>query len=473
MPPFPKADLSSVCQATASGDIETLTVLLTTSDPLTGFQGDINEHQSDKTALHYAAANGMIECVEALLKSKADPHIKTRMPKGSSPADGKTACQAADDMGWDDVVSVLKAAEAKEPKGDYVLGGPFNNAKIYTKATPFGRDPAEVAKLSKKMSSAYKPYFLAEADHPTSIGLLFPGQGSQYVSMLGGVKDIPAVKDMLATAKAVLGWDVLEVCTSGPGSKLDSAEFCQPALFVAGLAALEKLKKDRPEAALRPGAVAGLGVGEMAALVAAGVLPFEDGLKVVKVRAEAMAAASKAGSQAMLTVAGLRRDKVEAFCKELGTGGVCAIAQELFPKGTTCGGDKALMEKLQAKVKENGALQAKLVTTSGAFSTPLMASAVPKVAAVLKEVAPKMKAPTCDVYMNTTGTPVYAGASPKAAVPMILAQLTEPVLWEKCVRSMIGAGITEFYEVGPMRQLKAMMKRIDATMFESTTCVEV
>merc|ERR1719235_2756504 len=135
------------------------------------------------------------------------------------------------------------------------------------------------------MSAAYKPYFLAETDHPTSIGLLFPGQGSQYVSMLGGAKDLPAVKDMLATAKTVLGWDVLEVCTSGPGSKLDSAEFCQPALFVAGLAALEKLKKDRPEAALRPGAVAGLGVGEMAALVAAGVLPFEDGLKVVKVRA--------------------------------------------------------------------------------------------------------------------------------------------------------------------------------------------
>merc|ERR1712066_29709 len=156
-----------------------------------------------------------------------------------------------------------------------------------------------------------------------------------------------------------------------------------------------------------------------------------------------------------------------------GKDAVCNIAQELFPKGTTCGGTKALMEKLQATVKDNGALQAKLVTTSGAISTPLMASAVPKVAAVLKEVAPKMKAPTCDVYMNTTGTPVYAGASPKAAVPMILAQLTEPVLWEKCVRSMIGAGITEFYEVGPMKQLKAMMKRIDATMFESTSSIEV
>lgn len=354
------------------------------------------------------------------------------------------------------------------------MAGPMNNAKIYpSKLTPFGKDPKEVAKLSKKLSSTYKPFFLGETEHPTSIGLLFPGQGSQYVSMLGGVKDLPAVKDMLATAKTVLGWDVLEVCTSGPASKLESAEFCQPALFVAGLAALEKLKKECPEAAARPGAVAGLGVGEMTALVAAGVLPFEDGLKVVKVRAEAMAEASKSGSQAMLTVAGLRRDKVEGFCKELGKEGVCSIAQELFPKGTTCGGTKALMEKLQAKVKEGGALQAKLVTTSGAFSTSLMAPAVPKVAAVLKEVAPKMKAPTCDVYMNTTGAPLYSGASPQAAVPLILGQLTEPVLWEKCVRSMIGAGITEFYEVGPMKQLKAMMKRIDANMFESTTSIEV
>merc|ERR1711933_121591 len=138
----------------------------------------------------------------------------------------------------------------------------------------------------------------------------------------------------------VLGWDVLEVCTSGP--------------------AWEKLK-----------------------LVAAGVLSFEDGLKVVKARGEAMAEASKSGPQAMLTIAGLRRDKVEALCAkirgEAGKDAVCSIAQELFPKGTTCGGTKALMEKLQAAAKEGGALQTKLVTSSGAFSTALMASAVPKV----------------------------------------------------------------------------------------------
>lgn len=474
----PTADVAAVCQAASEGDADRLAILLEREEPITGFQGDINEHWNNKTALHYAAGVGMLECVEALLKANADPHMKVRMPQGRDPADGKTARQAADDMGFDDVAEVLKAAEGKVPRGDYVLAGPMNNAKIYSsKLTATGRDPAEVQRLSKKLGGMGRSFFLEETEHPTAVGLLFPGQGSQYVSMLGAVKDLPAVKDMLATAKKVLGWDVLEVCSQGPASKLDAVEVCHPALFIADLAALEKLKSERPDAAARPGAVAGLGAGEMAALVAAGVLSFEDGLKVVKARADAMAEASKQGeAQAMLTIAGLRRDKVEGLCAKLregaGEGAVCSVANELFPKGTTCGGTKALMEKLQTAAKEQGALQTKLVNC-GAFSTPLMASAVAKVTAALREVAPRMKAPTCDVYMNTTGSAVFAGSSPKALTPLILAQVTEPVLWDKCVKSMIGSGLAEFYEVGPMRQLKAMMKRIDAGMFEHTANVEV
>merc|ERR1719401_1087008 len=168
-----------------------------------------------------------------------------------------------------------------------------------------------------------RPYFLDVAVTPTSIGLLFPGQGSQYVKML-------------ESGKKILGWDPLDVCLKGPASKLESAEFSFPVLFIAGLAALEKLKETNPEAASKPGAVAGLGVGEITALVAADVLTFEDGLKVVKAGAEAMSKASS--GQAILSVAGLRQKKLEACIAKVG--GECYISNVLFPKGFTCAGSK-------------------------------------------------------------------------------------------------------------------------------------
>mmetsp|Transcript_82582 Transcript_82582/g.184172 ORF Transcript_82582/g.184172 Transcript_82582/m.184172 type:complete len:469 (-) Transcript_82582:155-1561(-) len=463
----PRFDLNSFCKASYDGDLDLLTTMLDFADPVYGFQGDMNQHQSEFNALHYAAVNGQLECVEALLKAGADPHVLTRMPQGSNPQDGKTASALADQWGWDDIVSVLKKAEASTPKGEYVLAGPLNNARIYdSKLTSTGRSPVEVQLVSKKLSSMCRPYFLDLSEHPTATGLLFPGQGSQYVKMLDSVKDMPTVKTMLASAKTILGWDVLEVCSSA--AKLEKTEFGHPALFVADLAALEKLKETNPEAVARPGAVAGFGIGELAALVAAEVLTFEDGLKITKLRAEAMAAAS--AGQAMLSVAGLRQKKLEVLCEKVGA--ECFIANVLFPKGITCGGSKAAMEKLEKEVKAAGALQAKLIVV-GAFNTPLMAAAVPKLEALLQEVSGNMKPPKCDVYMNCSGSALYAGASPKSIIPLLLRQMTEPLLWETCVKTMIKAGISDFYEVGPMKQLKAMMKRIDAAMFETTTSLAV
>merc|ERR1719253_1366493 len=181
--------------------------------------------------------------------------------------------------------------------------------------------------------------------------------------MLSSVKDLPAVKEMLATAKGLLGWDLMEVCVSGPAAKLQQPEISHPALFIAGLAAWEQLKATLPEIAARPGAVAGLDVGEYAALVAAGVLPFEDALRIVKLHGEAVAEASKQPAQAILSVAGVRCRKLETMCKGVAdeSGQVCCITNELFPKGATCGGHLEAMQRLEKVVKEGGALQAKLV----------------------------------------------------------------------------------------------------------------
>merc|ERR1712032_654937 len=129
------------------------------------------------------------------------------------------------------------------------------------------------------------------------VGLLFPGQGSQYVKMMSTVKDIPAVQDMLKTADDILGYDVLELCLKGPESKLEETRYCQPAMFIAGLAGVEKLRGEREEAVTRPQVLAGLSLGEYTALCVAGVFTFEQGLKLVDTRGKAMQEAAQIGSR--------------------------------------------------------------------------------------------------------------------------------------------------------------------------------
>ena len=168
--------------------------------------------------------------------------------------------------------------------------------------------------------------------------------------MLEGVKEVPEVKDMLAKASKILGYDLLEMCLKGPEDKLAETRYCQPAMFVGGLAGVCKLKAQNADAAARPRCVAGLSLGEYTALCAAGVLSFEDGLTLVKLRGEAMQEAAEVGKQAMLSVAGLDQKVLEQCCAEAekkeGPGAVCRIANALFPKGFSCAGtEKARVSK--------------------------------------------------------------------------------------------------------------------------------
>lgn len=302
------------------------------------------------------------------------------------------------------------------------------------------------------------------------VALLFPGQGSQNVGMLRTLKDLPEVADLLAKAKNILGYDITQVCLQGPEAKLEETTYCQPAVYVASLAALEVLKKDKPVTVDKCRAAAGLSLGEYTALTAAGVWSFEDGLKLVKLRAEAMDAACKERPQAMLSVAGLSRRKLESLCEEarqkFGNDSVCQIANELFPKGFALAGTKDCIEMLEKTAKNGGAMQARILKTSGGFHTKLMLSAQAKLVAALEEV--QMERPRCDVYMNTTGVKFPANAYPKPLKELLAKQMTSPVLWEACVQNMIDDGCTEFYEIGPGKQLKAMMKRVDAKIFETT-----
>lgn len=307
-------------------------------------------------------------------------------------------------------------------------------------------------------------------DQTRPLCLLFPGQGSQYVGMMKELAEIPEVKDMLATAKKILGFDILKIMLDGPEEKLAETKYCQPAMYIAGLAAVEKLKLEDSDAVERCQATAGLSLGEYTALQVAGVFDFETGLRLVKARAEAMdheVTKPGAKAQAMLSVAGLPEDTVTALCKELAVEGqVCQIANYLFPKGYSVAGDEAAVKALETKVTAAGALQAKLLKTSGGFHTPIMAPARSKLQAALEEARASMQPPRCRVYMNVTAKPIDSKTSVGDIVDLLVDQLTNAVLWERSVKNVIADGCTEFYECGPSKQLKAMMKRIDQNMVQ-------
>jgi len=316
-----------------------------------------------------------------------------------------------------------------------------------------------------------------KGEEPLPIALLFPGQGSQYVKMLDGVKDMPAVKEMLDKAGPILGYDILDICLNGPEEKLEETRYCQPAMFIGGLAAVEKLRGEKEEAVTRASVMAGLSLGEYTALCAAGVLSFEDGLKLVKLRGEAMQDAASASKQLMLSVAGLEEPKLKSLCAEAakkeGPSGVCSISNSLFPGGYSCGGTEKAVNFLKEMAEKEGALQAKILKTGGAFHTALMQPAQDRLSAALDEVAPNMKSPVHTIYMNATAQPVRPGCDPQDIIANCKKQLTNPVLWELSVKEMIKEGIDEMYECGPMKQIKAMVKRIDQPMWKKTKNIEV
>lgn len=308
------------------------------------------------------------------------------------------------------------------------------------------------------------------------VALLFPGQGSQYVKMLAGVKDLPAVQALLPDANEILGYDLLDLCITGPEEKLAETKYCQPAIFLAGIAGVEKLRSENPECVERAKVLAGLSLGEYTALCVAGVMSFQDGLRLVKLRGEAMQEAASIGSQAMLSVVGLERTMLEDLCREAlaaEEGAVCQIANCLFTNGFAVGGTEAAVHRLKSAAESAGALQCKLLKTSGAFHTPLMKPAQDRLSAALDELLPTMQPPRYTVWMNATAEPVRPGTSPAVIVENLKSQLTSPVLWDTSCMAMIEDGVTDFFEVGPMKQVKAMMKRINMNAWKKMVNVEV
>lgn len=301
----------------------------------------------------------------------------------------------------------------------------------------------------------------------TPVAFLFPGQGSQAVGMLEKAKDIPAVQEMLAKAEAILGYNLLEKCIKGPKEDLDNTIYSQPALFVAGLAAVELLRAENPAVIDGCSATAGLSLGEYTALCFGGYMTFEEGMKLVKVRAESMAEAAQMGEpHGMLSVVGLNDSDINSICsdvkKKMGADTVIQPANYLFPQGRVISGHKKALEEAAKLATAKGALKAVQVAVSGAFHTKLMEPASEKLAAALADV--QFKEPRITVYSNVTAKPF---GDPSQVAALLKRQLCEPVQWEQTMKTMIGSGKNQMFELGPGQQLKAMCKRMDANVWKA------
>lgn len=285
---------------------------------------------------------------------------------------------------------------------------------------------------------------------------LFPGQGAQTVGMCQSVvAEVPAAAELFAKANEILGYDLLKLSVEGPEERLNATEISQPALFVAGLAAVEKLRSDDPAAVDACEATAGLSLGEYTALVFAGAMSFEDGLRVVKVRGESMQAAADATPSTMVSVLGIEPQKLEEVCEKASAAGFVRIANFLCPGNLVVSGETAACEEVEKLAPDFGAMKTVRLAVAGAFHTHLMKPADEKLAAALAGV--EIKPPRIPVISNVDAQP---HDDPEEIRTLLVKQVLEPVLWERSMRRLLSDGYEKFYELGPGRVLAGLMKRI-------------
>jgi len=295
------------------------------------------------------------------------------------------------------------------------------------------------------------------ASQADKVAFLFPGQGAQTVGMGANVcSQVPAARALFDRAGDVLGYDLYQLCTVGPAEKLDSTVHSQPALFVAGLAALEQLKLNTPELVERCSATAGLSLGEYTSLVFAGVMDFENGLRVVQERGRAMQDAADATSGGMVSVLGMEREQVQKLCDEARSDETLEIANLLCPGNIVCSGETAACERLITLATAGGAMKVIPLAVAGAFHTPLMQSAVERLRTALANVP--MQAPRIPVISNVDALP---HDDPNEIRELLIQQVCSQVRWEDSMRYLLDEqGITRFYELGPGRVLCGLLKRI-------------
>jgi len=279
--------------------------------------------------------------------------------------------------------------------------------------------------------------------------LLFAGQGAQVVGMGQDLAaQFPEARAWFDRANAALGYDLAGICFHGPEAELTKTENAQPGIFLASWVAFELLKQQAPQ--LKFEAAAGLSLGEFTALTAAGALSFEDGLRVVRQRGKFMQEACEVTQGGMAAVIGLDETLTREVCAEAGV----VLANLNCPGQLVISGEAGKISRACELAKARGAKRAIPLTVAGAYHSPLMASAQPKLRDELAKIT--LTEPAVPVVSNVTaqahGTDISA---------RLVEQVCAPVRWEASMRVLLAQGFTRFIELGPGTALSGFMKRID------------
>lgn len=390
-----------------------------------------------RTPLHNAVASGCDELAKGLIEEKADVNARTK--------DGKT------------VLSIELGRPRRKDKE-------LENVLTSMMGLPFPK--------------GYVKNMLG--DRPPSFALLFPGQGSQRLGMLGWAEEHERAWPMIEKASELLGYNLFDITEMGPESRLDAIDVCQPAVFVANMIGLEWLKDQENKKSTEALAAAGVSSGELAALCAAGCFTFEDGVLLAKARGEAMKSAAQADgveAQKMLSVVGLSEDEIEVICEEAveSNEGVCKMGNRLFPCGFALSGTARAIDAAKALAKERGAQKvSELKGCNAGYHTELMKPAEAPLKKHLTEMLreEKLRTPEITVYSSQTGERWLPGTPAADIAEGILTGLTNANEFEDACRAMIDDGVEFLWEIGPMKQLKGMVRHIDYTQWKNMKCID-
>jgi [acyl-carrier-protein] S-malonyltransferase len=278
---------------------------------------------------------------------------------------------------------------------------------------------------------------------------MFPGQGAQFVGMGKDLYEQSSLaKNRFTTANAILGFSITDIMFEGDADALKQTKVTQPAIFLHTVISYELAQKTTPDMA------AGHSLGEFSALTAMGALSFEDGLRLVSKRAQAMQAACDVAKGTMAAVLGLADDVVENTCEDLE--GVVVAANYNCPGQLVISGEYTSVEAACEILKEAGARRALLLPVGGAFHSPLMEPAREELAHAIVQTT--INTPQCPIYQNVTAAPTQ---DVDVIKENLIAQLTGPVKWTQIIQQMRNNGATSFTEYGPGNVLQGLVKKID------------
>ncbi|QEE48305.1 ACP S-malonyltransferase [Flavobacterium alkalisoli] len=279
---------------------------------------------------------------------------------------------------------------------------------------------------------------------------VFPGQGAQFTGMGKELyENSPQAKELFEKANDILGFRITDIMFEGTAEELKETKVTQPAVFLHSVILAKTLGDS-----FKPEMVAGHSLGEFSALVAAGALTFEDGLKLVSQRAMAMQKACEITPSTMAAVLGLEDKIVEDICEQ--TEGVVVAANYNCPGQLVISGETSAVERACEALKAAGAKRALILPVGGAFHSPMMEPAREELAAAIEKTV--FSAPVCPVYQNVPATAV---SNPDEIKQNLIIQLTAPVKWTQSVQNMITDGATLFTEVGPGNVLQGLVKKIN------------